>query len=256
MVETIGGSLVVVLVIPVIIAVGFAVGYLSLRVRDSRAETPDPELGIKSAYHAFMTTGILLALTGLTMSATDFLSEWIGDKQRNQPQFGPQAKFGPQQGFRQPQRDDNPLDRVSQRVAWPLVISGCLFSLVSLLLIVAGTNDKRYPAVRRTFGGLRLMVEGLAAMAGVTLVVELLFQKDPFDMQPFSIAIALIAIWFPAAAIQVFLLKIWGKQPYYVPPKSKNERPAEIVDAEEDEPDEQPRPRDRRRPPRLPREEE
>jgi hypothetical protein len=263
MLEAIAGFYAAALVVPVVV-LGFAVAYVSLRIRDSRSETPDPELGIKSAYHAFMTTGILLILTGLTISATDFLQEAFDDKQKNQQpqfggpgQFGPQPKFGPQPQFRPQQPiDDDPFDRMSQRVAWPLVISGVLFSLMSLLLIVAGTNDKHFPAVKRTFGGLRLLVEGLCVMAGMTIAIELLFQKNMADLRPFSIAVALICIWLPAAAIQVFLLKTYGKLPYYVPPQMKKGTRREpdlddddVVKGELEEPE-------RRRPPRLPREEE
>jgi hypothetical protein len=261
MLETIAGFYVASLIVPVVL-LGFAVAYVSLRIRDSRSETPDPDLGIKSAYHAFMTTGILLILTGLTISATDFLNEAFDDKQKNQmPQFAPPAPFGPQPklGVQPPMRpqpiNDDPFDRLSQRVAWPLVISGMLFSLMSLLLIVAGTNDKHFPAVKRTFGGLRLVVEGLSVMAGMTITIELLFQKDITDLRPFSIAVALICVWLPAAAIQVFLLKSYGKLPYYVPPKMKKgkrrepDEDDEVIEGELEEPE-------RRRPPRLPREEE
>lgn len=262
MLEAIAGFYAAAFVVPIVV-LGFAVAYISLRIRDSRSEMPDPELGIKSAYHAFMTTGILLILIGLTISATDFLNEAFDDKQNRQPNFvgqqgpfGPQGKFAPQPQFRpQPQPvSEDPFDRLSQRVAWPLVISGTLFALMSLLLIVAGTNDKHFPAVKRTFGGLRLMVEGLCVMAGMTLTIELLFQKDLSDLRPFSIAVALIGVWLPAAAIQVFLLKTHGKLPYYVPPKPKKGAPREIdevddeiVKGELEEPE-------RRRPPRLPRE--
>jgi hypothetical protein len=259
MVETLAGSLAVVFVVPVIVICGLAVAYLSLRIRDSRSETPDPELGIKSAYHAFMSVGILLVLTGLTISATDFLSELFEDKQKQQPQFlppqfGPQGKFGQMQQVPVRQPDEDPFDRLSQRVAWPLVISGCLFSLVGLLLLTAGTNDGRFPAVKRTFGGLRLIIEGLNVMAGVTFLITLLFQKDVTEMRAYAIALALIVIWFPAAAVQVFLLKMWGKLPYYVPPKPKKSKRPAVEDRDED--DEEPKPRERRRPPRLPREDE
>jgi hypothetical protein len=229
--------------------VATAVAYIALRIRDARSETPDPELGIKSAYHCFLTTGLFLALTGLTISVTDFLSEMLDDnKQPNQPQFvGPgqfnqPGRFGPQPVPRQ--QPEDPFDRISQRLAWPLVISGLLFALVSMLLIKAGTNDGNFPAVRRTFGGLRLVVGGLSVMTGVTLAIELLFQKDLATLKPFSIAIALIGIWFPASAVQLFLLKKDGKLPYYVPPKPKKPKK---WDRDEDEDEDR---AERRRPAR------
>lgn len=255
--------------------------YISLRIRDSRSETPDPELGVKSAFYTFLSGGVLLALSGLTISATDFLNDALSDDKPNQqfqqPQFGPQPKFGPMMPAPrpQPQRED-PFDRVSQRVAWPLVISGVLFACVSMLLVVGGTNNANFPSVRRAFGGLRMVIGGFNVMAGVTVAIVLLFQKDVADLRAFSIAIALVGIWFPAAAIELFLLKKAGKLPYYVPPKPKKQPKRD--DEFEDEPREEQRkerrerdnkereerrsreddeePRDRRRPPRLPRRED
>lgn len=254
MLETIAGIYIALSIVPIVLG-GLAVAYIGLRIRDSRSETPDPELGIKCAYHAFMTAGILLALTGLTISAVDFLAESLGDKPLNQPgQFvGPPGPFGPQPQFRAQPKADEPFDRLSQRIAWPLVISGCLCSLISLLLIKAGTNDDHFPAVRRAFGGLKLVVEGLNVMAGITVLIELLFQKEIADARPFSIALGLLVVWFPAAVIQVFFLRMYIKLPYYVPPKAKDKKPIELEESDEDD---EPSPRERRRPPRLPRERE
>jgi hypothetical protein len=247
-----------------------------LRIRDARAEQPDPELGIKAGYHAFLTAGILLALTGLSISVIDLLGDaFEGNQNPNQqPQFQPQ--FNPQfgkGGFAPPQpqprmrNNDDPFSRMSQRVAWPLVISGVLFSLIAMLLVRLGTNDSHYPAVRRTFGGVRLVVAGLTVMSAGVLIIELLFQKDLATTRPYAMGVGALAIWFPAAAVQVFLLKRLGALPYYVPPKPKKQKKWEDDEDADDErrrkparrrpetaeesqphPDEDPRPPERRRP--------
>ena len=233
-----------------LVLAGLAVVYLSLRLRDARAEQPDPELGIKSAYHAFLTTGILLALTGLSISAIDLLGDaFEGDKPvQQQPQFNPQ--FNPR--FPQPQPQvrpaNDPFDTVSQRVAWPLVISGVLFSLVALLLLRLGTNDPHYPSARRAFGGLRLVVGGFTVMSAVTLIIELLFQKDLGTTRPYAIGVGLLAIWFPASAVQLFLLKRLVGLPYYVPPRPKKSKARRWEDDEDDRDDEPRRKPGRRRP--------
>jgi hypothetical protein len=92
---------------------------------------------------------------------------------------------------------------------------------------------------------MRVVVGGLAVMTGVTLAIELLFQKDLASLKPFSLAIALIGIWFPVSAIQLFFLKKDGKLPYYVPPKPKKQRTRDRDDEFEDEDRSE-----RRRPPR------
>lgn len=201
------GSFVALSLVPLTLA-ALAVAYLALRVRDARAEQPDPELGIKAAYHAFLTAGILLALSGLTLSVIDLLSEAIKDEDKRPQQAQANPVFpGRQMPAPAPRANDDPFDRVSQRVALPLVLSGTLFALVSLLLVKLGTNDARYPAVRRTFGGVRLAVAGLNVMVGGTLAIEILFQKDLGTTRPYAVALGLLIVWFPTAAIQLFALK-------------------------------------------------
>src|SRR5262245_12730554 len=244
MIETLAsGFFYAISIFPVVLA-GLAVAYVGLRIRDAKADPPDPELGIKAAFYTFLTAGILLALTGLSLSIIDFLGEAFEGKQpkQQQPQFNP-GRFPPPPPQQQP---NDPFDRVSQRVAWPLVISGVLCSLVSLLLIKAGTNDARFPAARRTFVGLRLVIAGLNAMVGVTLLIELLFQKDLATTRPYAVAVGLLIVWLPTAAFQLFLFKQYAKQPYFVPPKPKKMEYAEDVEIDDDRDRERRRPRRRR----------
>jgi hypothetical protein len=233
-------------VVGLLVLVALAVAYVSLRIRDARVEHPDPELGIKTGYHAFLTTGVLLALTGLSIAVIDLLADAFegNQNQPQQPQFQPQ--FNPQfgkGGFPQPQpqppmrvrNNDDLFSSVSQRLAWPLVISGVLFSFIALLLIRLGTNDLQYPSVRRTFGGVRLVVGGMTVMAAAVLIIELLFQKDLATTRPYAIGVGTLAIWFPAAAIQLFMLKRLGGLPYYVPPRTKAKKNRWEDDEDEDE---------------------
>src|SRR3954462_12446166 len=127
MMESFAGGVILLGLMPVVLG-GLAVAYLALRVRDARADPPDPQLGLKAACYSFLTAGILLALTGVSISVIDLLGEAMDGKQGQpvqQPQFGPQ--FGPRQPMPAPARANDPFDTVSQRVAWPLVISGVLF---------------------------------------------------------------------------------------------------------------------------------
>lgn len=249
MAEAFASSFLLLSVLPLAL-VGLAVAYVSLRIRDARADPPDPELGVKSAYYTFLTAGIFLALTGLSLSVIDFLGEAFEGKQPKQqppqfnPQFNPPGRMMPPPP---PPQVNEPFDRVSQRVAWPLVISGVLFSLLSLVLIKAGTNDSRFPAVRRTFVGLRLVVAGLNVMAAVTVLIELLFQKDLPTTRPYATVIGLLIVWLPTTAVHLFLIKLYGKLPYFVPPKPKKVVEELEEDRDEDREDED-RPRGRRRP--------
>jgi hypothetical protein len=234
-------------IFPIAIA-GLAVAYIGLRLRDAKSDPSDPELGIKAAFYTFLTAGILLALTGLSLSIIDFLGEAFEGNQPKQQQqpFNPQFNPGRLPPPPPPQQPNDPFDRVSQRVAWPLVISGVLCSLVSLLLIKAGTNDARFPAARRTFVGLRLVIAGLNVMIAVTLLIELLFQKDLATTRPYAVAVGMLIVWLPTTAIQLFLMKMYAKLPYFVPPKPKKTDFAEDVEIDDDRDRERRRPRRRR----------
>src|SRR5215210_7319199 len=96
MAEAVTGLFALVSVIPLTLG-GLAVAYVALRVRDSRAEPPDPQLGFKAACYAFLTAGVLLALTGVSISVIDLLGDAMdpnpAGQQPQPPAFNP--KFGP-----------------------------------------------------------------------------------------------------------------------------------------------------------------
>ncbi len=236
--------------------VALAVAYIGLRIRDSRAEQPDPELGLKAGLYFFMNAGILLALSGATMSVSDLLGDAFDNnkkpQQQIQPPFG--GGFGP--GFQQPppRGNDGLLESVSQRIAWPLVISGLLTALISLAAIRLGTNDARYPTVRRTFTGWRLTSAGMSAMGGLIALNLLFFEKNQANLRPYGYAIGVLAVWLPTLAIQVFLMKSYSALPYFSPPKPKKKRDwDEDREPRRESEDEDDRPR---RPRKKPREEE
>ena len=264
--EALAGGLVFISLLPMTL-IGLAFAYLALRIRDAKADPPDPELGIKSAYYFFVTVGVLLALTGLTVSVGDLIADAFEKPAAKQQQFNNQGGgFGQPKGgpFVQPapmqmNPGNDPFDSVSQRLAWPLIISGSLFGVLGVLLLKIGTNDARFPAARRTFAGLRLAVCGMNAMAAVTMLILLLFQKDQpngriqlvGDTKTLAYTIGAIAVWLPAAVIHVFMMGQYGKLPYYVPPKAKKKVTyIEDEEDEEDERDRKPPVRDRKKPPR------
>ena len=237
--EALAGGFVFISLLPMTL-IGLAFAYIALRIRDAKADPSDPELGIKSAYYFFVTVGVLLALTGLTISVADLFAHAFEGPAANQQKFNPNQQVGP--------LGNDPLDRGSQRLAWPLIISGSLFGVLGVLLLKIGTNDARFPAARRTFAGLRLAVCGMNAMAAVTFLILLLFQKDGgmggaqigrVDSHSLEYAVATIAVWLPAAVVHIFLMNQYRKLPYYVPPKAKKK--VTYIEDDEDEDDDRER---------------
>ena len=54
-----------------VLLVGVGASYAALRSRDAKADHPDPELGLKVAYHFLLTLGVLIAHAGLTVNLFD-----------------------------------------------------------------------------------------------------------------------------------------------------------------------------------------
>src|SRR5690348_4968867 len=70
-------AVVIWLVIPVVLLL-FAVQYIALRIRDTRANPPDPQLGRKAVLYLFFNAAVFLALVGFTVSALDW-AEYLFD---------------------------------------------------------------------------------------------------------------------------------------------------------------------------------
>src|SRR5262249_22056158 len=120
------GGFAVILFIAFAVSALYTVGlaYVALRVRDSRNDEPDPQLGMKTAFHLIHTTGILMILTGLTLSTTDLMEGTLSKKQKPaQPQIGAGGVVRPG-----PQKDDG--FNAAQRTGVALDGVGAMFALV------------------------------------------------------------------------------------------------------------------------------
>lgn len=200
--------LIILTVLPIVV-VCLAYPYLALRLRDSREEHRDPELGIKTAYYLILSAAILLILFGLTVTAIDLMEGKL--EKRNQPR--PQ---GP--GQQQVQRD--PIERFitesTQRTAWALTVSGLIFALTSMLLLKLGTNDQHFPAAKRVFVGGRLAFIGIVVMIAVTALIVLFFQKEVPRKEPYEVIIGVLIVWVPALVVHIVLMRFYASQTYYV----------------------------------------
>jgi hypothetical protein len=233
MLESLVGGFAVILIVavlPFLGLVGVAVPYAVLRMRDAKSETPDPQLGLKVGYHFFFSLGVLLVHLGLTVNVADYLIE------ENAP--GAPAQFGPNFGGMQPVRAnkgaDGKLLTPTMRIGWALTASGFLFAVVFGIASLLGTNVRRFPAVRRTFVGWRMIVCGLAVLAAVTTLLIWMFQKDNPDNKTYETAIATLAIWAPSLAVHLFLMQRYSKE-YHVPGRTKPAPPRPVDDEEDDD---------------------
>jgi hypothetical protein len=196
---------VLVLLLPLLI--GLAIPYAVLHFRDSRGVERDPQLGLKTALYFFYSVSVLLFLSGLSVVAVDTLSDLqlfgapgMGRFGRNSANsFSPAKRFGA-----------------------GLMFSGFTFGLVQFVLIHMSTNNRRWPLVRRVFGGWRLAVTGMVVLTMFTLLVVMLFQDNvrPEAIQDFF---AILLVWTPAWLIDLVLLRTRSQQ-YPIEEESPPER--------------------------------
>lgn len=193
------------LVIPLVL-IALAYPYMALRLRDSREEKRDPELGIKAAYYLILSAAIMLILFGATVVAIDVMDGTLEKKNQARQQQGAQQQFGINQV----------LSEVTQRTAWGIIVSGVLFSLTMMLLLKASTNDVEFPAAKRVFVGGRLAITGVIVMLALTALIVLFFQKEVPSKEPYEILVAILMVWLPALAVHIFLMRMYRLQPYHV----------------------------------------
>jgi hypothetical protein len=174
---------------------GLAIPYAVLHYRDGRGGERDPQLGLKTALYFFLSVSVLILLVGMSIIAVDSLS----DLQLFGAGRGGLARSNPR-SFSEP-----------KRVGAALMFAGFTFGLLQFVIIHMATNNRRWPLVRRVFGGWRLAITGMVVMTMFTLLVIMLFQESvrPEDIQDFF---AILFVWTPAWLIDLVLLRTRSQQ--------------------------------------------
>jgi len=190
------------------------VQYIVLRTRNSRAIPPDPQIGRKFILGYFLHLAILLLLAGLTVSSLDWsehLFEPMVEAQKAKKdaeaakERGEDPPMNPAAGLPPPVRDKF---NEKQRTAAGLVASGFFHILIFWPLLRFATNAKEFPAVGRSFIGLRLFLCGLTMMTLTTISLVGVFQKGETDLTNASIMVGLAGVWGPAALIHFVALLV------------------------------------------------
>jgi hypothetical protein len=199
--ELIGAVAVIWISLLVVVPLSFAIPYAILRMRDTRSEKPDPQVGLKSAMYFFFSLGIMLFLFGLTMLVVDLIA-------RDRPELPP--------GMRR----DEGLNE-TQRVSLALMVAGLIFTLLHLGLVKAMTND-RNPASRRMFAGWRSVIHGLVILVVVTVLLVIYFQKDfggEGTLRVRKQLWATLLVWTPSWILHLVLLWFYSR-PLYEPSRT------------------------------------
>ena len=218
-----GFGLLLMMVVPLALMVLVLV-YVALRIRDAKAETPDPELGLKTAYWFLYTLGILI----LHMGAMILVSYWLQQLELTGPARPAMGGFN-----RVPPAMTETGWSAASRTGWAVLLSGGLITGAFYLIGALGTRDSEWPTVRRVFTGSRIAVGGMIVVFSFTFLFVMQFQKELPPGGIYETALAALAVWLPSLAIHVFLFRWGGTPAYYVPPPSKGRNRSRYVDEDE-----------------------
>jgi hypothetical protein len=183
-----------------------AIPYAILRLRDTKNDKQDSQLGIKAALYFFFSVGILLFVSGLTTIVVDLLLE------SKALDLQPRDRFAPP-GL-PPAPVPNPGLSDGQRTGLALMVAGVVIALLHLGLVKAMTNDSRSLATRRIFAGSRFAIHGIVIVMAFTSLLIVLFQKDfgPKDLRKALFGVLLV--WIPSWALHLVLVAYYSRQLY------------------------------------------
>jgi hypothetical protein len=189
-----GPTVTALLALPLLL--GLAIPYAILHYRDSRGPERDPQLGLKTALYFFFSVSVLVFLLGASIIGVETLNEL--------QLFGPVGGGG---GVARARAGFGP----AKRLGAALMFAGFTFGLVQFVLIHMATNNRKFPLVRRVFGGWRMVIAGMVMLTSFILLVQLLFQEN---VQPNAIqdAFAVLCVWTPAWLIDLILLRTRSQQ--------------------------------------------
>lgn len=200
----------------VLVSLFAIVQYVMLRVRNSRAIPHDPQVGRKFILTYLLHLAILLLLVGLTVSSLDWSEHFFEPMVEAQ-----QAKKIVERAKEQGEEAAPPIllpavvppparewFNDKQRTAAGLVASGLLHIVALWPLLRFVTNAKAFPAVGRSFVGLRLFLCGLTMMTLTTISLVGTFQKGETDLANASIVAGLAVVWCPAGIIHLIALMV------------------------------------------------
>jgi hypothetical protein len=212
-----------------VLLLALAFPYAALRVRDSRAADPDPQLGLKAGLYFTYSLALLVGLAGLTIAAVSEAPRLLKDEaEAASPSDvgdvggfagGPAPSPAPRLPAVAPDWFTPPL-----RLAAGLAAAGFGLALIHWVLIAAFTNSRRFPEARRVFAGGRFAVSALVVLACVTLLSLLLFAKDPhvgdpdyrerfYSLKATKVTLcAVLALWVPVWLLHLGLLNVTSPQ--------------------------------------------
>lgn len=200
---------------------GFAavVIYIVVRWRDSKGTRHDSQVGSKVVLHFLMSVSIFVTVSGGSVVVVDQLLRVITDGGLGKlPSSSGMEDLGnPYRVRSRPKSSKSELLSAATRTGLGMIVAGALLGLVELWLIHSRTNDRRWPAVRRSFVGSRTVVHGLIVTAAMTGAFVVGFQETTeaggeIKKNLLTTCLGLLTVWGGSLAVHLSLLFIYSRQ--------------------------------------------
>jgi len=201
------------------------VPYIILRVRERGADIHDPQLGIKAGLHCLTTVTLIILLTGCSIVVVDKLMQATRDdeveKKRDVMWPDEYDEFGYDEFGSSDAKDaEDEFLSPATRVGFALMVSGSLTTALFAWLLISRTNERNWPAARRTYAGGRFGLASLISILAITGAIVIAFgNEESMDVQDkpeiISLFLGLVIVWVPAASLELALFAWSSRQPRY-----------------------------------------
>lgn len=161
------------------------VPYIVIKGRDLLRPRRDPQVGLKVVLHFLLTAAIEGTLIGLTIILVHILTNSLGASELN-----------------------------LFRVGLGFAISGAILSGGYLFVLSAHTNDRAWPAARRAYAGIRVMLAGIVMTVSlVWTLILLLADADSREVGELETGFSLFVVWSLATTIEFFVFSRATRRP-------------------------------------------
>jgi hypothetical protein len=202
------------------------VPYIILRVRERGAEIHDPQLGIKAGLHCLITITLLIFLAGCSVVVVDKLMQATRDENVKKkkdvmwPDEYDEFGYDEELGLGDAKDADDEFLSPATRVGFALMVSGGLTTALFAWLLISRTNERKWPAPRRTYSGGRFVLASLISILAITGALVIAFGKeDSVDVEDkaevISLFLGLVIVWVPAGCLELALFGWSSRLPRY-----------------------------------------
>lgn len=184
--------------------------YILARVRNAKSLRQDSQIGTKVALHFLLSLSVFIGVLGGSIVLVDQLLRLVTDS--NLTSLTP-SRPDP---FNTPETRSELLTAAT-RAGFGMVLAGVILGLGQFWLLYSRTNDRRWPAVRRSFVGSRSIVHGIVVTTAVTIAFVVGLQEATEALSDIRkrilvTCLGVLGVWGTSLTIHLGLLFRYTRQ--------------------------------------------